>query len=113
MWLEIDDDLIIGVHSDKCDNDCLWVEFDGEANPGDRWHKNKVVPQKNEVDEEAQKRFAARAKITEFYPEWKQLNILREGNERQISKMGRFIDACRDWSNKSNSKQAQLEKLVP
>jgi hypothetical protein len=42
MWLEIDDDLIIGVHSDKCDNDCLWVEFDGEANPGDRWHKNKV-----------------------------------------------------------------------
>jgi hypothetical protein len=44
------------VNSDKCDNDCLWVEFDGEANPGDRWHKNKVVPQKNEVDEEAQKR---------------------------------------------------------
>ena len=113
MWLEIDDDLIVGVHSDRCDNDYFWIEYEGDANPGDRWQKNKVIPQKVDVDEEAQKRFAARAKIMEFYPEWKQLNILREGNERQISKMGRFIDACRKWSNSKSATTTQLEKINP
>lgn len=111
MWLEINNDIIVGVHSNRCENESQWIEYDGEAKPGDRWQNDRVVEQADEVDEVVQKRIAARAKITEHYPEWNQLNILREDNERQIARMGRFIDACRAWSNRADSSFAELERI--
>ncbi len=113
MWLEIDGDTIIGTHSDKCESSAMWVEYDGEATPGDRWMKNKVIPQKEDLAEDEKKRIAARARIVEFYPEWKQLNILREGDATSITKMGIFIDACRAWSNDATSEFTSLEKIIP
>ena len=40
--------------------------------------------------------------IYKYYPSWKQSNILREGNDVEISKMSTFINAVRDWSNQEN-----------
>lgn len=113
VWLEINDDLIMGVHTDKCESNLLWIEYEGEANPGDYWKANKVISSKKSVDAAIEKQIAARAHITRLYPEWKQLNIIRGGDEKEIARMGRYIDATRNWSNRRNSSLSQLEKITP
>lgn len=113
MWLEIADNIVIGVHSDRCDNQNTWVEYEGEAKPGDKWRNDKVIPFAEKRNIEKESRIAARNRITEFYPEWRQLNILREGNDRKIASMGKFIDACRKWSNEESASINDLEKIKP
>lgn len=63
--------------------------------------------------ESVNKRREAQKKIKQHYPFWKQLNILREGNPKKIEVMGKFIDACRKWSNSTSTTAAQLEKITP
>ncbi|WP_337881761.1 hypothetical protein [Chromobacterium haemolyticum] len=49
--------------------------------------------------------------ITQFYPVWLQLNIMRAGTAEEQRKMGAFIDACRAWSNSEQPDPAELEKI--
>ena len=113
MWLEIDGDVIVGVHSDRCKNDYQWVEHEGDAKPGDTWIDGKVTAQQDEPGPDELRRIAARAQIVAFYPEWKQLNILREGDAQSITTMGTFIDACRSWSNDPTSNMADISNIKP
>lgn len=115
MWLEIDDGIIVGLHSDACDNDNQWVEYQGKkpVKLGDQWINGKIVSLKEAIDNETLRRQKARSKIISHYPEWKQLNILREGNPKTIETMGRFVDACRDWSNDPNSDPSAIDRIKP
>lgn len=51
--------------------------------------------------------------IAKFYPDWKQLNILRVGTKAQKDQMTAFIDACRDWSNGDKPNPADLAAIAP
>ena len=114
QWLEIDGETIVGVHSHRCQSELIWIKYEGddEVMPGYQWKKNKIVQPKVEIDEE-QLRAAARKHISDTYPLWKQLNILREGDQKRIEKMGRFIDATRIWSNDPKAKITELKKIKP
>ncbi len=112
-WLEIDSGTIIGVHSERCESQLEWVEYEGEASPGDGWVDGKVVPAEEDITPEDLRRRLARARILEYYPEWKQLNILREGDATVIATMGKFIDACRAWSNDLQADPGLLDQIVP
>ena len=46
--------------------------------------------------------YIAGKKITAVYPEYKQLNILRNGTTEQQTAMTTFIDAVRNWANSEN-----------
>ena len=111
MWLEIDGEEIIGVHSDRCDNPRLWVEYDGEARPGDRWQQGQVMARDRDTSRD--RRILARARIAEMYPLWEQLNVLRSGDRGQIDRMGRFIDRVRAWSNNPGSRPEELRSIHP
>ena len=114
QWLEIDGEAIVGVHSHRCQSGLTWVKYEGdeEVRPGYQWKKNRIVQPKVEISEE-QLRLAARKHITDVYPVWRQLNILREGDQKEIEKMGRFIDATRTWSNNLKAKIDDLQKIKP
>lgn len=108
MWLEVDtDESIIGVHSHECVSDDMWVETDElDVMPGDYWVDGKLKrnrPEKIELSEaeenEIIRRQAASKEIKLKYPEWKQINILRKGDDDEIKIMGGFIDSVRAWSN--------------
>ena len=58
-------------------------------------------------------KWAARDQIVKFYPEYKQLNILMEGNESEIAKMKAFIQSVRDWSNGPNPDLEVVKTIVP
>jgi hypothetical protein len=53
--------------------------------------------------------------IRQYYPEYKQLNIIRSGTEQEQVKMTAFIDAVRAWSNTSTPDpwDGTLEQIVP
>lgn len=51
--------------------------------------------------------------IAQYYPLWRQLNVLREGNPVEIERMGTFIDAVRAWSDGTNPDPAALRAIVP
>ena len=53
--------------------------------------------------------------IYNYYPTWKQSNILRGNNQEQITLMGNFIDAVRTWSNQENVDpwDGSLEEIIP
>jgi hypothetical protein len=53
--------------------------------------------------------------IRRYYPEYKQLNIIRTGTEQEQTKMTTFIDAVREWSNGENPDpwDGTLEQIVP
>lgn len=51
--------------------------------------------------------------IAKFYPEWKQLNLLRAGTKAQKDQMTAFIDACRAWSNAEKPNPADLAAIQP
>lgn len=57
----------------------------------------------------------AQEHIFKYYPSWKQSNILRENDSEEVTKMGIFIDAVRDWSNQTNPDpwDGSLELIVP
>lgn len=113
-WLEIDGETIVGVHSHRCLSALTWVKYEGDeqVRPGDQWVKNRIVKPKVEINED-QIRFAARKHITKVYPVWKQLNIIRDGNEKKIEKMSSFIDAIRKWSNNPKAKIDDLQNIKP
>lgn len=112
-WLEIDGGTIVGVHSERCVSELEWVEFDGEANPGDGWVDGKLIPAQEDIAPEDLRRRQARAHILEYYPEWRQLNVLRAGDSEAIATMGKFIDACRNWSNDPAADPADLAAIQP
>lgn len=58
------------------------------------------------------RRALAYKKITEFYPEWKQLNIIQTGGE-ELTKMNTFIQSVRDWSNTNSNDPFGLENYTP
>ncbi len=126
MWLEVNkDNVIIGVHSDRCDSDDTWVESDDpNIRPGDEWKKGKVVRVREKTSredksviketkeiKETKRRRLAHLTITRHYPEWQQLNILREGDQVKITSMGDFIDAVRAWSNTSRAPDKKLQVI--
>jgi hypothetical protein len=113
-WLEIDGETIVGVHSHRCNSELTWVKYEGDDDvaPGCLWKENKIVKPKLEMNEE-QLQAAARLHITDVYPVWKQLNIMRSGDQKEIDKMGRFIDAVRKWSNDPKAKMTDLKNIKP
>ena len=112
-WLEIDGDTIVGVHSEEGTSPLQWVAYEGTASPGDRWTDNKVIPAVDDTPPEEVRRRAARLRISEVYPEWRQLNILRSGTRKEIARMGKFLDACRAWSNDPNAPEEALAAIQP
>ena len=126
MWLEIEQDTIVGVHNVQGQSDLQWVEYQGndDPNPGDRFKKGKVIPIRPEHPQsltalseeqlaEGRKRWRAQQHIVAVYPDWQQLNILRAGDPQAIQRMGRFIDAVRAWSNDPKSTEPALQKITP
>lgn len=113
MWLEIEGDLIVGVHSQRCTSPFKWIEHAGSAQPGDAWDGEHVVPRRDALDVANVRRAAAQAHIVAVYPLWKQLNIVREGNASAVAAMGRYIDACRAWSNDDDAGSAALNDILP
>lgn len=60
------------------------------------------------------RRVLAQQRIFKYYPDWKQLDVMRRGTSVEKSKMDIFIDACRDWSNdNSNNDPFGLETVEP
>jgi len=55
-----------------------------------------------EITDQDRRDLAAK-KITKHYPEWRQLNILRNGTPEETAAMTAFIDGCRAWSNDSSN----------
>lgn len=53
--------------------------------------------------------------IRRYYPEYKQLNIIRTGTTEEQTKMTAFIDAVRAWSNgvSPDPWDGSLELIVP
>jgi hypothetical protein len=53
--------------------------------------------------------------IRRYYPEYKQLNIIRTGTEAEQAKMTTFIDAVRAWSNSETPDpwDGSLELITP
>jgi len=52
--------------------------------------------------------------IIKYYPEWRQLNVMRNGTQEENSKMSAFIDLCRAWSNDpSNIDPFGLDNIKP
>lgn len=60
-------------------------------------------------------RYIAGEHIRRYYPEYKQLNIIRTGTDEEQAKMTAFIDAVRAWSNSENPDpwDSTLEQIVP
>lgn len=60
-------------------------------------------------------RYIAGEHIRKYYPEYKQLNIMRTGTPEELEKMTTFIDAVRVWSNSESPDpwSGTLELLVP
>ena len=66
-----------------------------------------------ELDDQDRRDLAQRH-IFKYYPDWKQLDVLRRGTDAEKAKMDAFIDACRDWSNDdSNNDPFGLDELEP
>lgn len=60
------------------------------------------------------RRDLCRNHIFKYYPDWKQLDIMRRGTKEANDKMNTFIDTCRDWSNDStNNDPFGLEGVEP
>jgi len=59
------------------------------------------------------KKLEAKNKIKQFYPYWKQLNIMRKGTEEEQETMDNFIEACTQWSNVSSTTSEELEAILP
>lgn len=51
--------------------------------------------------------------IQQYYPIWQQLNLMRAGTAAQQKTMGKFIDACRAWSNGESLDLHALEAIKP
>ena len=58
-------------------------------------------------------RAEAHRHIVGFYPEWQQLNVLRNAGRKEIARMNRFIESCRAWSDKPNADPAALAAIQP
>ena len=56
---------------------------------------------------------AAENQIRKYYPEYKQLNTLMEGDQGKIAVMKAFIQAVRDWSNGPNPDLTVVTTIVP
>jgi len=66
-----------------------------------------------ELDDDDRRALAQR-QIFKYYPDWRQLDILRRGTDAEKAKMDTFIDACRDWSNDaSNNDPFGLDEVEP
>ena len=60
------------------------------------------------------RRDLCRSHIFKFYPDWKQLDVMRRGSKTDNDNMNKFIDACRDWSNDdTNNDPFGLEGVEP
>lgn len=59
--------------------------------------------------------YIAGQKITSVYPEYKQLNILREGTEEEKQRMQTYINTVREWANSENPDpwDGTLDSIVP
>lgn len=121
IWLQIDDDnFIVGVHSDECETGDRWVQTnDLDAMPGDNWVDGKLKKNRPEHDSisedealENSRRLVASKEIRSKYPEWKQINIIRSGDQNEIRRMGEFIDSVRDWSNKLSLPEKSISKII-
>jgi hypothetical protein len=116
MWLEVDSDLIIGIHNERCDSDYEWVEYEGdsEPNPGDKWDGKKVIAvEEDALTKSGEINAIAQAHIFDYYPTWKQLNIMRDGTKTATNKMSKFIDAVREWTHDKKPDLKKLDKIKP
>ena len=83
-------------YSDQSDVNVLIMTPRGLENPALIWARDRCA-----------------AHIEQYYPAYKQLNILRVGSDAEKSRMGHFIDACRAWSNGANPDPAALDQITP
>jgi hypothetical protein len=66
-----------------------------------------------ELDDDDRRSLAQR-QIFKYYPDWRQLDVMRRGTEAEKATMDTFIDACRDWSNdSSNNDPFGLDSVEP
>ncbi|GLS26151.1 hypothetical protein [Marinibactrum halimedae] len=72
------------------------------------YHAPDFLPEKLELNE---RRRLARERIVSKYPVFKQMNIMRSGDEKEIEKMGKYIDEYRAWSNDHSRGIEELEKI--
>lgn len=86
--------------------------FDENGQPMNREDHGHIFKFVEVTDQD--RRDVARRQILKFYPEWKQLNIMRSGSQEEKDKMFTFIDACRNWSNDpTNNDPFGLDSLEP
>ena len=59
--------------------------------------------------------YIAGKKITSVYPEYKQLNIIRNGTDAQRATMQTYIDAVRAWANSADPDpwDGSLDAITP
>lgn len=85
--------------------------FDEDGTPRNREEDGHIFVY--ELDDQ-DRRDLAHKQIVKYYPEWKQMNILRSNVQTDIEKMGVFIDACREWSNdSSNTDPFTIQDIIP
>ena len=65
------------------------------------------------MDRTDARKMQAHRHMVSVYPEWRQLNILRSGTRKEIARMGKFLDACRAWSNDPNAPEEALAAIQP
>ena len=81
-----------------------------------RWDtENQVVCRydKSFTDSTSWRQQQAAQRITQFYPLYKQLNILRSAHSSEQKRMALFIDKCRKWSNDFSIKADIIDRLTP
>lgn len=70
-------------------------------------------PELLEIPLVEQARLTAQQQIRKYYPEYKQLNILMEGNQIEIEKMRNFINAVRAASNVEQPDLDAIKQITP
>ena len=114
MWIEVNKNkIIVGVHSHRCESKHQWIEVTDQAQPGDSYIDDQVVPASYQEPEHEHRRIMASQKIVEHYPTWKQINILRSGSPSEQKKMSVFIDAIRHWSNNPDTDLDWINSFSP
>lgn len=116
VWLEIDEnDFIVGQHSERCESDHQWVEYEGDSpiQPGDRYIQGQVVPAAPPPLKGEARRHRAERHIAKAYSIQEQLNILRKNHTTELTKMNQFMDDAYTWADNPNQSVQDLEKIQP
>jgi len=85
----------------------------GDVAPDIAWWNDKTKKVERDPRIADPRNTQAREKILQFYPVWRQMNVLRSGDSVEVEKMGLFIDVVRAWANDRDRPVSDLEKIIP